>query len=195
MSDWSSLYNLDSTVQSITSNNWYIIGIVLALIGAIVVAAVFIRSENRAYYTGWMKRISIHVNFERYIIPLILKFLYVFSALAAVINGIITMFTSSFWLGLVITVLAPIGIRMAYELIMMLFSIHDGIMETNRLLRGGNPSRERAPRQPHYGRTPEYGEDEPAMPPQLDPRGEHVEPQPPEQPKHYPGGYDPMRRR
>jgi len=167
--------------------SWYIVGGVLALIGAIVVGIIFIRSENRGRYTGLMKRISAHVNFERFIIPLILKFLYVFTVLLAVINGIITIFTSSFWSGLLMIVIAPILIRMTYELIMMLFSIHNGIMETNRLLRGGAQPSSGWTQQPRGSAPQQYSRQmrrpEPAQ-----------EEMPPEQPRHYPGGYDPMHR-
>jgi hypothetical protein len=180
MYDLNSLYSMNGGTLSSGTLSWYIVGGILALIGAIVVGIVFIRSENRGRYTGWMKRVSTHVNFERYIIPLILKFLYTFTVLLAVFNGIITIFTSSIWSGLLMIVVAPILIRMAYELIMMLFSIHNGIMETNRLLRGGaQPLKGSAPQQ--YGRQMRHAE--PAQ-----------EEAPSEQPRQYPGGYDPMHR-
>ena len=182
MTDLSYLYSMNSAYLSSGLSTWYVIGGVLALLGTIVVSIVFIRSENRMRYTGWMKRISTHVNFERYIIPLILKFLYVLSVLFAIINGIITMISGSFWTGLLMTVLAPIVIRMVYELIMMMFSIHNGIMETNRLLRGGaQPVRNAAPQQYQRPMHPQQPEAAP-------------EPTRPEQPRHYPGGYDPMHR-
>lgn len=194
MDDWSSLYNLSNSYSAYQggATTWYAIGAVLALIGAVIVAIVFIRSENRVYYTGWMKRVSVHVNFERYIIPLILKFLYVFSVLAVIINGIITIFTTSFWMGLMMAVLGPIAVRLVYELIMMLFSIRDGIMETNRLLQNGvGPARRAASRPPQAPQAPQQEYAVPSYPPQqpADTAEERHEP-----PKHYPGGYDPMRR-
>jgi hypothetical protein len=181
MPDLSYLYNMNSVYMTGGTSTWYVIGGVLALVGAIAVAIVFIRSENRKRYTGLMKRIATHVNFERYVIPLILKFLYVLTALAAIFNGIITMFASSFWSGLLMAVFGPVVVRMVYELIMMLFSIHNGIMETNRLLRGGARPRDNAPQQyarPMHQQQPEGG----------------MEERRPEQPKRYPGGYDPMHR-
>lgn len=187
MYDLNSLYNVNSGYFSSGTLSWYIVGVVLALIGAIVVGIVFIRSEDRARYTGWMKRVSTHVNFERYIIPLILKFLYVFTVLLAVINGVITIFTSSFWSGLVMIVAAPILIRMTYELIMMLFSIHDGIMETNRLLRGGAQPPTGWTQQPKAPAPQQYGR-------QMRRAEPMQEEMPPEQPRQYPGGYDPMHR-
>ena len=181
MYDLNNLYNINAGNLSAGTSTWMIIGVLLALIGSVVVAVVFIRSEDRNRYTGWMKRISTHVNFERFIIPLILKFLYVFTVLTAVINGFITIFTTSVWSGLLMMILAPIVIRMVYELIMMLFSIHNGIMETNRLLRGG--AQPRAGASHPYGGSMRRAEGRAAQ-----------EEAPPEQSKQYPGGYDPMHR-
>ena len=181
MPDMSYLYDMNSVYSTGGTSTWYVVGGILALIGAIAVAIVFIRSENRMRYTGLMKRIATHVNFERFVIPLILKFLYVFSALTVIFSGIITMFSSSFWSGLLMMVFGPVVVRMVYELIMMLFSIHNGIMETNRLLRSGAQPVRNAPRQharPMHPQQPEGGQEE----------------RRPEQPKHYPGGYDPMHR-
>ena len=70
-------------------------------------------------------------------------------------------------------VLGPIAVRIAYELTMAVFSVLDGIKETNRLLRAGAASRTNNP-QPHTR-------------PMHAPRdGEEA------QPRHYPGGYDPL---
>ena len=70
-------------------------------------------------------------------------------------------------------VLGPVAVRVAYELTMAVFSVLDGIKETNRLLRAGAVSRSGGP-QPHARpmHTPSDGEDSP--------------------PRHYPGGYDPI---
>lgn len=179
MTDLSYLYNMNSGILFGAGSAWYIVGTILALIGAVAAAFVFIRSENRSRYTGWMKRVATHVNFERYIIPLILKFMYVFTVLLVFLNGLITIFTVSFWSGLLMAVIGPIVVRMVYELIMMLFSIHNGIMETNRLLRGGAQPGQGAPRTSNR----------PMHAPQ-----DAQEDEQPEQPRHYPGGYDPMHR-
>lgn len=179
MTDLSYLYNLNSGILLGGGGAWFIVATVLAVVGAVAAALVFIRSENRSRYTGWMKRIATHVNFERYIIPLILKFMYVFTVLLVFLNGLVTLFTVSFWSGLLMAVIGPIVVRMVYELIMMLFSIHNGIMETNRLLRGGAQPGQNTPHP--YNR------------PMHAPQDAQPEVQP-EQPKHYPGGYDPMHR-
>lgn len=163
-------------------STWLIVSVVVALAGTVAAAVYFFGPQKRARLSGLMLKISAHINFEHFIIPLILKFLYVFSALFLVIYGLVTIFTSSFIYGLLMMVLGPIVIRIAYELVMMLASIHDGIRETNRLLRSG-AQMPRGSVPPQYGRA--------TRAPQQDSRGEEMQP---EQPKHYPGGYDPLHR-
>ncbi len=197
MSNLSS-YNYYPSGFGLGIGSGFIIGVVLALIGTVFAAIFLIGAQKRSRYSGFMLRLFSHVNFENYIIPLILKFLYVFSALFAIVNGFITMVSGSFFGGLLMMILGPIGVRMAYELIMMLFSIHDGIMETNRLLRGGAQPRGTMPQQPQqpqqpYGRTQRYDGGPAQQPMYPDPRGGQEAAQP-EQPRHYPTGYDPMRR-
>ncbi len=182
MPNLTDLYSLNTAYLMGGFSAWTVVAGVLALIGAAAAAYFFLRPQNRGRYTGWMKRVSAHVNFDRFIIPLMIKFLYVFSVLYAVLNGIVTLFSGSFWGGLLMIVLGPVGIRIAYELVMMLFSIHDGIAETNRLLRGGG--------QPRTAAAPQqYGH-----PVQRADGRVHTEASAPEQPRHYPGGYDPMNR-
>jgi hypothetical protein len=159
-----------------------IAGVVVALVGTVLAAVYFFGPDKRSRFSGYALKLYSHVNFDRYIIPVILKFLYVFTALFLMVNGLITLF-SSFFPGLLMFVLGPLAARIAYELIMMLFSIHDGIEETNRLLRGGAQQRPSAPQQ--YAK--------PMHAPQPEVKGGQEE-VPPEQPKHYPGGYDPMHR-
>jgi hypothetical protein len=177
------MYGLDSIYYySNSMSAGLIAGVVVALIGTILAAVYLFGPKKRARLSGFMLKVYSHVNFEHYIIPVILKFLYVFTGLFLIINGLITMFSSSFFAGLLMMILGPLAVRVVYELIMMLFSIHDGIRETNRLLRGGAQPGGGAPQQ--YGRPMRRSE-------ARDDRGQ---PQP-EQPKHYPGGYDPMHRK
>ena len=188
MPDLSSYYSYQSGIGSGS-----IIGLVLALIGTVVVAVLLFGSQKRSRYSGFMLKLFSHVNFENYIIPLILKFLYVFSALFVIISGFITMISGSFFGGLLSMILGPVAVRLVYELIMMLFSIHDGIMETNRLLRGGAQPHGNPPQPPpQYGRAPRYGGERPRQQPMHPAPGQ--EGAQPEQPKHYPTGYDPMHR-
>ena len=169
--------NLNMLYPSNGLDTWSIVCGAVALLGAIVAAYYFLRPQSRTRYTGLMQKINAHVNFKRFVIPLILKFLYVFSVIYIVCNGIVTLITVNIWTGVLMIVLGPVAVRVAYELVLMLFSIHDGVRETNRLLKSGVGARGSAPQAyARPGHTPQEQGEEP-----------HAE-----QPKHYPGGYDPL---
>ena len=172
------MFNVDSvyTLYGGGNSTWLIVCVGLALAGTVAAAIYLFGPQTSAHLTGWMRKLAAHVNFEHYIIPLILKFLYMFSALFLFCYGVVTIFTTSVVSGLLMMVLGPLAVRIGYELVMIVASIHDGIRETNRLLRSGAQPRGGAPSQ--FGR--------PAYHPQPENQGE--------QPRRYPGGYDPMHR-
>ena len=156
-----------------TLSLWYLISGGLALLGAVAAGVYFLRPASKTRYTGLMQKLNAHVNFERLIFPELLKFAYVASALYAVLSGIVTLVSGAIVAGILMIVLGPIAVRVAYELTMTVFSVLDGIKETNRLLRAGAATRTNGP-QPHTR-------------PMHAPRdGEEA------QPRHYPGGYDPL---
>lgn len=163
------------------ASTWLIVSVVIALAGTGAAVVFLIGANKRARLTGFMQKVFSHVNFENFIFAMIVKPLYVFIVLFLVFNGLFTMFTSSFITGLLMMVVGPFVVRILTESMMIFISILDQMKETNRLLRSGAQPRGSAPQQ--YGRP---------MHPQQ-PEGSGEEPQP-EQPKHYPGGYDPMHR-
>ena len=58
-----------------------IVAVVVALVGAVAAALLFFNAKRRNQYRGLLRRISAHVNFDRFLLSSILKFLYAFSAL------------------------------------------------------------------------------------------------------------------
>ena len=167
------MVGLDTLYYQSSLSIWYLICGGLALLGAVAAGVYFLRPQGRTRYTGLMQKLSAHVNFERLIFPELLKFAYVASALYAILSGIVTLVSGSIVAGILMIVLGPIAVRVAYELTMAVFSVLDGIKETNRLLRAGAASRSGGP-QPH------------ARP--MHPSHEADD----GQVKHYPGGYDPL---
>ena len=165
--------SLGTLFYSEGQSTWFLIGGALALAGAVIVQLYFLRPQGRARYRGLMQKIYAHVNFSRFIIPNLLKFAYAFSVLYVVFSGIVTLVFGNLLTGILMIVLGPVAVRIAYELIMLIFSIHDGIKETNRLLRSGAVSGKTSP-QPHARsmHSPQDGDD----------TGH----------KQYPGGYDPI---
>ena len=152
---------------------WYLISGGLALLGAVAAGVYFLRPQNRTRYTGIMQKLDAHVNFDRMIFPEILKFAYVASVLYAILSGIVTLVSGSIVAGILMIVLGPIAVRVAYELTIALFSVLDGIKETNRLLRAGAAGRTTAPQPRTRPIHPQQDGDEQSE-------------------KHYPGGYDPI---
>ena len=74
------------------------------------------------------------LNFDVMISAKLIKLIYFISLVVTVIGGIVTMFSrnpftgsSNFFLGLVILVLGPIGIRVWAELMIVIFNINDNL--------------------------------------------------------------------
>ena len=129
----------------------------LALAGAIIAAVLFISPKRRGAYRGFWRKVSEHVNFDRFLLSSILKFLYVFSTLSAFIYGAIQLFTGAFLAGLLMMIAAPLGLRVLFELLMLLMSIREEAGETNDLLRrmqGLPPKSQPAPTQPEPVQQP-----------------------------------------
>lgn len=163
---------LNSLYYQSSLGTWYLVCGGLALLGAVFAGYYFLRPKSKTRYTGMMRKLDAHVNFDRMIFPEILKFAYVASALYAVLSGIVTLVSGSVVTGILMIVLGPVAVRVAYELTMAVFSVLEGIKETNRLLREGAGARS-VPK-PRSGLIhPAQDGDEP-------------------QEKHYPGGYDPI---
>ena len=107
----------------------------LALAGAIIVAVLFLNPKRRSAHRGFWQKVSEHVNFEHFLLSSILKFLYVFTALSAFVYGAIQLFSGAFLAGVLMMVAAPLGLRVLFELLMLLMSIREEAGETNDLLR------------------------------------------------------------
>jgi hypothetical protein len=130
----------------------------LALAGAIACAVLFLSPKRRGAWRGVWRKVSEHVNFDRFLLSSILKFLYVFAVLSTVIYGLFQLFTGAFLSGVIMIIAAPLGIRVLFELLMLLMSIREETSDTNDLLRRmqGLP-----PKNPPKAAVPE-----PVQPPQ-----------------------------
>jgi hypothetical protein len=148
------------------------VALVIALIGAIMIAIFFLSPKHKDRYTGWLQKIYAHVNFERFLLTSILKFLYAFGVLYAVVYGLILLFSGSVLAGIIMLVLAPLALRVGFEQLLLLLSIRKETAETNDLLRRmqglppRNPAKPQAPVSPkpaqpadarHGGQPAGYG--------------------------------------
>ncbi|MDD3919825.1 MAG: hypothetical protein PHO41_01420 [Eubacteriales bacterium] len=137
------------------------IATIVALLGAIVIAIVFLRPKNKDHFKGWQKKLYAHVNFDHFLLSGILKFLYVFGVLYLWVYGIVQLVSGQIGAGLLAIILAPIALRVVFEQIMLLLSIREETAETNELLRRmppppppmGAPGSPNGPQGPRQGRA------------------------------------------
>ena len=154
------------------------IAMAIALAGSIAVALLFLRAGQRGKRKGFVQKLEAHLNFDRFILAGLLKFLYAFTALFAIVYGVIQLFSGAPLTGVLWLVLGPLGFRVMFELLLMLLSLREEACDTNELLRRmqGLPPKyapRTAPGQPTQPVQPQAA---PApvprqtVPPQPDPR-------------------------
>ena len=121
---------------------------VLGFIGAAALAAtilsfIYIIPESRRYLLNKFFDFLHQVfNFKQLVVEKILQFLYVFSTFAIILSGLVTMFDTDFWMGLIMMVFGPISIRIMFEFAMMIFLAVKNIIQINdklsKILRNNN---------------------------------------------------------
>lgn len=127
---------LPADMQALTGAlSTLVIAQAVALVGAVAAAFLFFSPKRRDSYHGFLRRLSSHLNFDRFLISPILKFLYAYAALALVVQGLVTLFSGSVLPGIMLAVLGPLGARVVFELLMLLMSLREEAAETNELLR------------------------------------------------------------
>ena len=69
------------------------------------------------------------LKFQKMIAPIAIQILFWISIVVNVIFAFVTMFGTSFWLGLGILILGPIIIRLYFELLIVIFKIYETLKE------------------------------------------------------------------
>lgn len=133
------------------------VALILALAGAIAAALLFLSPKKRPAHRGFWRKVSAFVNFDRFLISSILKFLYVFATLYAVVYGLVLVFTGSLVTGLLLALLGPVALRVTFELLLLMLSIREDVAEAGDLLRR------------MQGLPPKYPPQAPAQPAQRQP--------------------------
>ncbi len=67
------------------------------------------------------------LTFKKMITPMIIQILFWIGVAVTVIGGFISMFSGSFWQGLLGVLLGPIFVRLFTELLIVTFSINDSL--------------------------------------------------------------------
>lgn len=122
---------------------------IMGLILGIVLLFVFLPAKNRGSYTGGAKWLYDFLNFNRYWLSSIIKVLYIAGTVVCVLGGFICLFISP--LTGLIMIVSAVGIRLVYELIMVMLSIRENTAQLNdTMLRmaGGRPAQPYAPAAP-----------------------------------------------
>ena len=107
-----------------------IVALICAIVGSILVFVLFLRKENAKNYTGFVKWLYNFLQFNTLCIDAILKFTYLFLAIFITILsfGLISVSFLSF---IIVLILGNLGLRVAYEMTMLVILIHRNVRELN----------------------------------------------------------------
>ena len=102
--------------------------IILAIIAAVVMAAVFLPKSKKDAYTGFLKQLYDFLHFTKFWLPAIVRFIYLFIFCYAIIGGLYTMFSVNFFQGLIMMIITPVVARLVIEGFFLLYSIRDELV-------------------------------------------------------------------
>ncbi len=102
-------------------NNALILAIaaVLAVIAGIVLCATFLKKNNEGRYAGFRGKLYNALTFNRFYAENIIKFVYIIAACVVTVMGIVLIVMGSFLAGIMMLVVANIGLRISVELVLM----------------------------------------------------------------------------
>ena len=112
---------------------WEIIALVLSIVGAILVYVLFLAKKNEGKFKGFWGWLYSALKFDKMMIEVILKVLYIFSALFVTL-GSFGLIPISFLTFLLTLVLGNVATRVAYELILMRVQIWKNTTEIKEKL-------------------------------------------------------------
>ncbi len=107
-----------------------ILGFILAIIGSVLIYVLFLRKDNEEKLTGFTKWLYDFLHFNKLCIEGILKFTYLFFAIDITVLSF-GLISTSFIEFIIALVLGNLFLRIAYEMLMLLISIHRNIREIN----------------------------------------------------------------
>ena len=116
-------------------NTALIIGIIAAVIVTVLMYIFVIPDKARQNLPGFLQFIHDVVNFKTMILESVIKLLYVFCTLGCICVGILLLFGSTFWVGLIVLVIGPLVLRVIFELIMLFVLQVQNVISINRKLK------------------------------------------------------------
>ena len=136
---YDSYYDYSSYYRSTDPTPFLIISIVAAFIATILLFILVLPDKKRANLNGFFKGIADIFNFRTLLIEKIVKFLYTFTTIAAILFGFFMLFMQEFGrslalYGLLVMFISPIAIRLLFEITMMAILLVKNVIEINNKL-------------------------------------------------------------
>ena len=122
-----------------------IVSLVLAVIGAILAFIFIMPAKKRASLPKFLQVLHDIFTFKGLLIEAILRFLYIFYTLFCIVAGLLMLFgvevrgykvpaEDTFQVGLLLMILGPIFLRLAFELLMLAVLLVKNVIEINKKL-------------------------------------------------------------
>lgn len=129
------MYNGYNSFNSINQAGiWFIISVVVAIIGGIFVYFMLLTKDNEKKCTGFMKTLFDFATFKKLILEDILKLLYIIVAIYITLSSL-ALISSSFVLFLVQLVFGNIIARIVFEFSLLMLTICKNTTEINDKLK------------------------------------------------------------
>ena len=122
----------DTTTGSFTATEvWIIISCILAVIGGIALYVMYLNPQNEKNLKGKLLKVHKFFNFKINIIQPILKVLYLISAIAVTLSAF-AYIGSNFFKFIFILAVGNIGLRMTFEVLLLLMTLTNNVSEINK---------------------------------------------------------------
>ena len=112
-----------------------IVGIIIAVVITVLMFIFVIPDKARRHLPGFLKIIHDLVNFKTMILEPVIKVLYVLLTLGCIFIGILLLFGSTYWIGLIVLIIGTLVLRIIYELIMLFILQVQNVITISRKLK------------------------------------------------------------
>lgn len=109
-----------------------VVCVILAIIGGLILLFAFLPEKKESQYKDFTLQLYRILNFRKMFSMSILKLIYLISMLFITLMGIVTLFSQSFFGGLLMIIFGNLVLRVVYELCLLIFSIHENLTQINQ---------------------------------------------------------------
>lgn len=132
-SDYYNNTNLDKAMnQAAGVGMWMVVSFILAIIGGILVYYLFLKTDNKLSEN--MQKLKDLLDFKTMIIEPILKIAYLMLTIFVILVSF-SLITVNFLAFVLVLLLGPIGIRIAYEMALILIMLWKNTKEINEKIK------------------------------------------------------------